>query len=243
MTMPGQAVVLAAGLGMRMRPITATMPKPLVPVAGKPLIDWGLDALAGVGVNRAAVNVHYLPDQLIAHLARRERPAIAISDERERLLDSGGGVVAALALLERAPFFVLNADTFWIDEGEANLSRMASAFDDTLMDGLLMLASLDQATGHDGGTDFLLDGEGRLARAPKGGREGYVYAGAILFHPRLFDGFDAEPHSLNRHFDRAIAAGRLFGMPMTGRWITVGTPDVIAPAEAVVREALAGACA
>jgi MurNAc alpha-1-phosphate uridylyltransferase len=156
-----------------------------------------------------------------------------ISDESDRLLDSAGGIVKALPLLGETPFFVLNSDTFWIDRGGSNLDRLALAWDGRRMDILLMLADIADATGHTGGTDFLVGADGRLARA-KGAPEGLIYAGAAILQPRIFAGARAEPHSLNLHFDRAISAGRLFGMKMTGRWITVGTPDAIAPAEAAV---------
>lgn len=235
---PRRAMVLAAGLGKRMRPITETIPKPLVEIAGKPLIDWGLDALAAAGVEEAVVNVHYLPDLLAAHLARRRHPLVHISDERDRLMDSGGGIVRALPLLGPDPFFVLNADTFWIDAENPDLARLALAWDPARMDILLMLAHPESATGHEGGTDFLLDGAGRLARS-SGAAGGLIYAGAAIVDPHVFAGQPSGPHSLNRHFDRAIEAGRLHGIAMTGRWITVGTPSAIAPAEAAVAAARA----
>ncbi len=230
------AMVLAAGLGKRMRPITDTMPKPLVKIAGKALIDWGLDALAEAGVESAVVNVHYLPDQLVSHVSGRAKPAIEISDERDALLDSGGGILRALPKLGSSPFFVLNADTFWIDGEDSSLRRLALAWNDTEMDILLMLARLDQATGHSGGTDFLLASDGRLARA-KGDPQGLIYAGAAIVHPRIFADAPTGAHSLNVEFDRALAAGRLYGMVLDGDWITVGTPDAIAPAEAAVARA------
>ena len=237
---PRTAMVLAAGLGKRMRPITDTLPKPLIKIAGKALIDWGLDALSDAGVERAVVNVHYLPDQLVRHLSGRAKPAIEISDERDALLDSGGGIVRALPKLGPAPFFVLNADTFWIDRKSDSLRRLALAWDDARMDILLMLARLDQATGHSGGADFLVGSDGRLARA-KGDPDGLIYAGAAIVHPRIFTDVPAGAHSLNVEFDRALAAGRLHGMVLDGDWITVGTPDAIAPAEAAVARAAARA--
>ncbi|MFD2259376.1 sugar phosphate nucleotidyltransferase [Chelativorans composti] len=230
---PEKAMVLAAGLGTRMRPITERMPKPLVPVGGKTLIDWGLDALAEAGVRKAVVNVHYLPDMLIGHLKARRTPAIAISDERDQLLDSAGGIVRALPHLGEKPFYILNADTFWIDRDGSNLARLAAAWDAEHMDMLLLLAAPAQATGHTGKLDFVMDDAGRLRRA-KDAADGYIYAGAGIIHPRIFEGASAEPHSLNLYFDRAIAEGRLFGLPLEGHWLTVGTPDAIAPAEAVL---------
>jgi len=236
MTLPHTAMVLAAGLGKRMRPITDTMPKPLVPVAGRALLDWGLDALGAAGVERAVVNVHYLGQQIIDHVATRDRPKILVSDERDGLLDSAGGIVRALPLLGPDPFFVLNADTFWIDAGRSNLQRLALAWNGASMDILLMLADFDQATGHTGGADFLLAPDGRLARA-RGDPSGLIYAGVAILAPGQFADAGPEPHSLNRNFDAAIAAGRLYGLKLEGSWITVGTPDAIAPAEAAVARA------
>lgn len=237
---PETAMVLAAGLGTRMRPITDTIPKPLVAISGRTLLDRGLDTLESAGVRRAIVNVHYLADQIVRHVAARERPAITISDETAGLLDSAGGIVKALPLLGNEPFLVLNADTFWIDaEGTHNLAEMADAWDPAAMDMLLLTADMADATGHSGGVDFIVDEQGRLARA-RGGAEGVIYAGAIILDPRIFAGAKEEPHSLNLYFDRAIAAGRLFGHRMRGSWITVGTPDAIAAAEDAVARATAG---
>lgn len=237
---PSIAMVLAAGLGKRMRPITDTIPKPLVRIAGKTLLDWGLDSLAEVGVEKAVVNVHYLPGQIVAHVANRKQPHVVISDESDGLLDSAGGIVKARSELGAKPFFIVNADTFWIDQGTPNLGRLALAWDASRMDILLMLADLGQATGHSGGTDFLVAPDGSLRRAA-GSREGLIYAGAAIIHPRIFEGAPAGPVSLNRYFDEAIAANRLFGMHMQGSWITVGTPDAIPQAEAAVARALAEA--
>lgn len=236
---PKVAMVLAAGLGKRMRPITETMPKPLVRVAGKALLDRGLDSLAAAGVEKAVVNVHYLPEQIVAHVAGRNTPKIVISDESAGLLDSAGGIVKALPELGAEPFYVLNADTFWIDAGRPNLGRLALAWDAATMDILLMLADIESATGHSGGTDFLLGAGGALRRAA-GDPAGLIYAGAAIMHPRIFAGAPEGPLSLNRYFDASIAAGRLSGMAMRGRWITVGTPDALPLAEAAVAGAPAG---
>lgn len=233
MSVPRTAMVLAAGLGKRMRPLTDTMPKPLIAIAGRTLLDRGLDALAAAGVETAVVNVHHLAGQIETHVAGRAAPRIIVSDERTRLLDSAGGIVKALPLLGPDPFLVLNADTFWIDTGEPNLKRLALAWDGEAMDILIMLADPAHATGHSGSTDFLVDAEGRLTRAA-GRPDGLIYAGAAIVHPCIFADAAAEPHSLNVYFDRAIAARRLSGMAMDGHWITVGTPDAIAAAEAAV---------
>lgn len=239
---PRSAIVLSAGLGKRMRPLTDTLPKPMIRVAGKPLIDWGLDALARAGTYRAVVNVHYMPDPLERHVLQRDKPRVIVSDERERLLDSAGGIVKALPTLGDEPFFILNADTFWIDGAADNLKALAQAFDPARMDMAIMLARPHQATGHSGSIDFVTDAEGRLTRAADVDEEtrcaGSIYAGAAIVNPAIFAGAAAEPHSLNLYFDRLIAAGRLFGHGLDGAWITVGTPDAIAPAEAAVARAL-----
>lgn len=234
MTTPHTAMVLAAGLGKRMAPITDTMPKPLVKVAGKPLIDWGLEALNKAGVERAIVNVHYLADQLETHLASWASPTIEVSDEREELLDSAGGIIKALPLIGTAPFYVLNADTFWIDGAQPNLVLLAEGWDDAQMDILLMIADRDQATGHTGGADFSMSATGQLRRLAPDEVSPYIYAGAAIIHPRIFAGAPPGKISLNRYFDTAIAADRLFGIAMDGIWLTVGTPGAIAEAEAAI---------
>lgn len=231
---PKTAMVLAAGLGKRMRPLTETRPKPLIEIAGKPLLDWGLDALGRAGVETAVVNIHYLGRQIAAHVAARKTPRILISDESARLLDSAGGIVKALPLLGSEPFFVLNADTFWIDRRKSNIERLALAWDGARMDILLMLCDPSSATGHSGGIDFTMMADGRLARAA-GAAAGFIYAGAAILDPAIFAGARAEPHSLNLYFDRAIEAGRLHGLPLDGSWITVGTPEAIGPAEAAAK--------
>ena len=231
---PDTAIVLAAGLGKRMRPLTDTVPKPLVAVAGRPLIDHGLGALERAGVSEAIVNVHYLADALEAHVAGRERPRVTISDERERLLDSGGGIRNALSLTDADPVLILNADTFWRDApGADNITALAAAWDAGAMDILLMLAPLDRAVGHSTGRgDFAIDSEGRLTRSA----QGHVYAGAAILSRSIFRGDEPDAHSLNLHFDRAIEAGRLHGHLMDGLWLTVGTPDAIPSAEDALAE-------
>ncbi|MEP7452665.1 nucleotidyltransferase family protein [Phyllobacterium sp. SB3] len=231
---PDTAMVLAAGLGKRMAPVTDTIPKPLVSVAGKSLIDWGLDALAVAGVKRAIVNVHYLPDQLEKHLAGRASPAIVISDEREQLLDSAGGIIKALPQIGTEPFYVLNADTFWTDGDKPNLVLLAEGWDDASMDILLMIAHMDQAVGREGGGDFSMSGTGQLRRLKPGETSPYIYAGAAIIHPRIFANAPSGKISLNRYFDEAIASDRLFGKSMDGLWLTVGTPGAIAEANAAI---------
>jgi MurNAc alpha-1-phosphate uridylyltransferase len=231
-------MVLAAGLGTRMRPITERIPKPLVEISGSTLLDRGLDSLAEAGVETAVVNVHHHAGQMVNHVAARAHPKVLISDESDGLLDSAGGVIKALPLLGPRPFFLINADTFWIDSGEPNLTRLALAWDGARMDILLMLAELSSTTGHTGKGDFSLAPDGRLARA-KNSPDGLVYAGAGIFDPKLFAGAAVEKRSLNEYFDRAAEAGRLHGVVMQGHWITVGTPDAIPLAEAAVARALA----
>lgn len=230
---PRHAMVLAAGLGTRMRPITDRTPKPLVEIAGRTLLDRGLDMLAQAGVEEAIVNVHHLGDQIERHVAKRIRPRIRISDERDQLLDSAGGIVKALPLLRDEPFFLINADTFWRDAEAPELARLASRWDAARMDVLMLLADPARATGHEKGVDFVIDAEGRLARA-KGAAEGRIYAGVAILQPRIFAGVEPHAHSLNLYFDRAIGAGRMFGLVMEGWWITVGTPQAIADAEAAL---------
>lgn len=233
--MPRTAIVLAAGLGKRMRPVTDTMPKPLVPVAGKPLIDHALDTLADAGVTRAVVNVHYLADMLEAHLADRTVPEITVSDERGQLLDSGGGFAKAMRLVDDGPVLLLNADTFWIDApGHDALRALAETWDPARMDLLLLMVPLDRTVGHTGRGDFGImggEGSGRLEWS----KEGDVYAGAAIASPALLKGDEPEAYSFGRHFNAAMEAGRLHGVRMEGLWLTVGTPQAIGEAEAAVR--------
>jgi MurNAc alpha-1-phosphate uridylyltransferase len=235
-SVPKHAMVLAAGLGKRMRPITETLPKPLVPVAGRPLIDHILDALADAGVEEAVVNVHYLADLLQRHVKGRAKPQIIISDERELLLDSGGGVKRALPELGPAAFFVLNSDSFWIDGPRSNLLRMAEAWDPARMDVLMLVASTAASTGYDGIGDFAMDATGLLRRRREREVVPFVYAGVLILKPDLFDGTPNGPFSLNLLFDRAAARGRLFGLRLDGYWLHVGTPDAIGLAEERVAE-------
>jgi MurNAc alpha-1-phosphate uridylyltransferase len=228
------AMVLAAGRGERMRPLTNTLPKPLVAVAGKPLIDHVLDRLADSGVERAVVNVHYLADLLERHLKDRSSPKIAISDERDALLETGGGVVRALRLLGAAPFFHVNADTIWIDGVRPNLDRLAEAFDPSTMDALLLLAPTAASIGYGGAGDFTMATDGRLERRTEREVAPFVYAGAAVLRPELFKDAPAGAFSLTRLFDRAADAGRLHGLRLEGVWMHVGTPEAIKDAEAAI---------
>jgi MurNAc alpha-1-phosphate uridylyltransferase len=233
---PKSAMVLAAGMGMRMRPLTDTMPKPLVKVAGRALLDHVLDRLSEAGVERAVVNVYYLGEQIIAHLASRMRPRIVISDERGVLLDTGGGVMKALPLLGNDPFYHLNADTIWIDGVKPNLARLADAFDLQSMDALLLLAPIAGSIGYDGRGDFSMAPDGRLTPRPERDVAPFVYAGAAILSPMLFTEAPQGKFSLTALFTRAAAKGRLAGLRLEGLWMHVGTPDAIAAAEAAIRD-------
>jgi N-acetyl-alpha-D-muramate 1-phosphate uridylyltransferase len=223
-------MLLAAGLGTRMRPLTNERPKPLIPCGGKPLLDWNLDALAQAGVARAVVNVHYLPDQIIAHVAPRALPACTISDEREGILDSGGGIAKVIATFGDAPFFSLNADTIWLDGPRSNLERMAEHFDPDRMDVLLLLASSVTTIGWGNRGDFFLDQEGRLRRPARNEVAPFAYTGAAILKPALFRG-RPEIFSLNQIFNEAQEAGRLYGLRLDGIFMHVGTPEALAEAE------------
>jgi N-acetyl-alpha-D-muramate 1-phosphate uridylyltransferase len=227
-------MVLAAGLGTRMRPVTDAMPKPLVRVAGKALIDYVLDKLAAAGVGTAVVNVHHFADQIEQHLAARRSPRIVVSDERAQLLDTGGGVRSALPLLGPGPFFLLNSDTLWIDGVRPNLDRLAHAFDDRRMDAVLLLATTATSIGYTGRGDFSMDADGGVCRRGERDVVPFVYAGAAVLSPRLFANAPDGRFSLNQLFDGAIEAGRLRGMRLEGVWMHVGTPEAVALAEAAI---------
>jgi MurNAc alpha-1-phosphate uridylyltransferase len=228
-------MVLAAGLGTRMRPLTDTMPKPLVAVAGRALIDHVLDRLAEANVERAVVNVHHFAEQLQRHLKKRARPKIVISDERGLLLGTGGGVVKALPELGDTPFFHINSDTLWIDGVTPNLARLAAAFDPASMDALLLLAPTTNSIGYSGRGDFTMAADGRLQKRDERAVAPFVYAGAAILSPSLFVDAPAGEFPLTQLFDRAILAGRLFGLRLEGLWMHVGTPDAIAAAEAAIK--------
>lgn len=229
-----RAFVPAAGLGTRMRPITDSRPKALVEVAGRTLLDHALDRLSAAGVAEAVVNVHHFADMVEAHLSGRRHPRIAISDERAELLETGGGLVKALPLLGSEPFFVVNADTLWIDGVRSNLTRLAEAFDPARMDALLLLASSVGSVGYNGRGDFRVDPLGHLTRRPERDLAPFVYAGAAVVSPALLADAPQGAFSLNRLFDRAIDAQRLHGLRLEGQWMHVGTPEAIAEAEASI---------
>lgn len=225
-----KAMVLAAGLGTRMRPLTNTRPKPLVSAGGKTLLDHNLDQLAASGVTEAIVNVHYLPDQIIAHVQPRALPRITISDERDRILDSGGGILKVLDFFGGDPFFSLNADTIWLDGPQRNLDRMRATFDPAKMDVLLLVAPAVTTIGWGNRGDFILLQDGTLRRAEKGEVAPFAYTGVAILRPESFAG-RSEIFSLNRIFDDAAAAGRLFGLRLDGLFMHVGTPEALDEAE------------
>ncbi|WP_132255425.1 nucleotidyltransferase family protein [Methylobacterium segetis] len=230
------AFVLAAGLGKRMRPVTATLPKPLVEVAGKALLDHTLDRAAEGGITRAIVNVHWLADLIEAHLARREGlPRIAVSDERAALLETGGGVRKALDLVGPDPFVVFNSDSFWLEGPEPNLARLVAQWDPAAMDILLLVAPTATSLGYEGTGDFVMDPDGRLERRGERKVAPFIYAGVAILKPELFADAPEGSFSLNLLFDRAIARGRLYGLRLDGQWLHVGTPEAIAAAEERVR--------
>ncbi|WP_438751141.1 nucleotidyltransferase family protein [Pararhizobium sp. O133] len=232
------AMMLAAGLGTRLRPITDTMPKPLVRIADKPMVDYVLDLLQGAGVETAVVNVHHFADQMEAHLSERKSPKIVISDERAALMNSGGGLAKGLKLLDDGPVLVMNADLFWVGEQKdvpSNLARLASFFDADTMDMALLCVRNEDTTGHNGKLDFSLSGDGRLSRYKDGMPNPVVYAGAIAMHSRLFADAPPDAFNLNIYFDRGIANNRLYGIVLDGHWMTVGTPEAIGEAEDTIR--------
>lgn len=232
--MPNRAIVLAAGLGTRMRPYNGHIPKPLVEIGGKSLIDYSLDRLADAGVQRVVVNVHHLADALQRHLASRQRPQIVISDERGALLGTGGGIAKALPQLGAEPFFLVNSDTVWLDGVKPNFTRLAEAFDPKAMDALLLLAPTTDSIGYVGRGDFTMLPDGRLRRRGENEVVPFVYAGAAVLSPALFADAPTGAFPLTRLFDRAGAKDRLFGLRLEGVWMHVGTPEAVAAAEAAL---------
>ncbi|MBO6632951.1 nucleotidyltransferase family protein [Parvibaculum sp.] len=231
-----KAMVMAAGKGTRMRPLTDTMPKPLVPFMGRPLIDHVLDRLEEAGIEEVVVNVHHFADLLEAHLAARRSPRIVISDERAELLDTGGGTKKALPLLGQEPIVTFNSDSVWAEELGSNLAELIAAWDPVRMDALLMIADAARTIGYVGRGDFSMDASGLLARRSPAATAPFMFAGVQIVKPALFaDGPDG-PFSTNLIWDRLIEKGSLFGHRMTGTWMHVGAPDDLAAAEAFLRD-------
>ena len=228
------AMVLAAGLGQRMRPLTDTQPKPLVQFCGKALIDHVLDRLAAAGITRAVVNGHYRVDQLFEHVsARTHAPEILLSDERDELLDTGGGVVRALGHIGSQPFLTHNSDSVWVEAPEThNVSRLLTAWDDTSMDCLMLLADPSCSLGYEGSGDFVFhDPETPLRRRSDADSHASVFAGVSIAHPRLFLNPPEGAFSMNTVWDQALSKQRVFGIMLEGTWMHIGTPDALSAAE------------
>lgn len=230
------AMVLGAGYGQRMRPLTETRPKPMVELLGQPLIDRILDRLHAHGVETAVVNTHYLGDQLETHLAARTAPRVRISREPDRPLDTGGGVTAALDLLGDRPFYALNGDVFWLDGYVPALKRLADAWDPERMDALLLVARTSDAIGYAGLGDFMIDIEGRARRRQELEVAPFAFTGIQILHPRLFKYAPDGPFSLNLLYDQAEAGGRLFALPHDGMWFHLSTPHDLLTAEGELTE-------
>ena len=230
---PEKAIVFAAGFGTRMRPITQTLPKPLVRIGGKTMLDHMLDRLAESGIDEAIVNVHWLADQIEDHVQDRGTPRVKISDERELLLDQGGGIAKVLPEFAGKPFFICNTDALWIDDPEPQVARLARAWDGAKMDVLLLLADMKTSVGVEGRGDFFRDGQGRLSRPAPGEAAPYVYSGVGIIKSSLFEDCPVEPFRLAPTFFAAAEKGRLFGLTLEGRWLHVGSPEVIEEAEKI----------
>jgi len=234
---PTTAMVLAAGLGKRMRPLTATRPKPLVEVAGRTLLDRALDHLRTAGVPRAVVNAHYFADQIVAHLKGAGAGLdLQLSDERDVLLETGGGVTKALPLIDCDPFYVVNSDNLWIDGSLDTLRLLAQRWNPAQMDALLLLVPLARATGYEGRGDFHMDPAGLIRKRGEHRIAPYVNSGVQLLSKRLFEGEPVEPFSMWRVWDRALAVDRMYGLVHQGLWFHVGTPQAVTETEAMLAD-------
>jgi len=236
MTEITKAIIMGAGLGTRMAPLTDTVPKPLIPFMGKPLIDHALERLHDVGVKEAVVNLHYKADQLEAYLQGRQNPNVLFSDERDLLLDTGGGVKKARPLLGNDPIFTFNSDSVWIEGRRPTMRRMVEAWDPARMDALLMIASATNTIGEVRRGDFSMAADGQLSRRQEQSVAPFMYAGVQIIDPTLFDEGPEGAFSTNFVWDRAIERGRLFGLRMEATWMHVGTPEDLADAERFLRD-------
>ena len=223
-------MVLAAGLGLRMRPLTDQTPKPLIEVSGRSLLDRALDRLRDYGIAEVVVNSHHLGEQIERHMESRQDLVITLSPE-EDLLETGGGVTKALAMLGTEPFFVINGDVLWLDGAQPALSRLAKAFDPERMDALLLLQPTSSAFGYEGLGDFMMEPDGLLRRRGESEIAPFIFAGVQILSPSLFEGVAVEAFSLNRLYDRALEADRLWGLRHDGEWFHIGTPEGLAEAE------------
>jgi MurNAc alpha-1-phosphate uridylyltransferase len=231
-----KAMILAAGQGTRMRPLTLTKPKPLVEVAGRTLLDHCIDRLKAAGVTDIVVNARYLGDQIVAHCEKRKDVRLTVQDERDAELDTGGALVRARPFFGEQPFIAFNADSIWVEGMGSNLNRLMSFWDDGKMDCLMLLAPTWNTIGEVGRGDFNMDGVGRLRRREIQRVTPFVWPGVQIVHPRFLDGAPAGKFSTNLLWDRAIEAGRLFGVRLDGRWMHIGTPDAIGEAEEYLRQ-------
>jgi N-acetyl-alpha-D-muramate 1-phosphate uridylyltransferase len=232
--MPDKAMVFAAGLGTRMRPLSEHMPKPLIKVGGRTLIDHTLDRIAAAGVSTAVVNLHHCADQIETHLATRRAPKIVISDERDKLLDQGGGIKRALPQLGDEPFLICNTDSFWIEGPRPNLSRLAAGWNPEEMDILLLVAAAATSVGVDWLGDFTMDPHGRLGRREERRVAPFVYTGIGIIKPALFAGAPHGAFRLAPYFFQAAERGRLFGLRLDGIWLHIGTPQTLEEAERLI---------
>ncbi|MEI8394448.1 MAG: nucleotidyltransferase family protein [Rhodospirillaceae bacterium] len=232
-----RAMVLAAGFGLRMRPLTLTRPKPLLTVAGRSMLDHALDRLVEAGVETAVVNSHYLGEQIGAHLAGRTTPRLILSPEAE-VLETGGGIRLALPHFGAEPFYSVNADILWLDGTVPALRRLAESFEPGRMDALLLLMPVDRAQGYDGPGDFSLEADGRVVRRREGETAPHVFAGVHITSPALFADTPEGPFSTNLVWNRALARGRLYGLVHDGDWFHVGTPEALEKTEALLADRL-----
>ena len=231
-------MTLAAGFGKRMRPLTNDRPKPMVELDGKPMIDHVLARLASAGIERTIVNLHYQADVLEQYLTlRNEEPAILFSNERDEILDTGGGIKRALALIGDQPFLLHNSDSVWIETNTNNLAALVAQYDPDKMDALLLMAPIDTSLGYTGAGDFFIEDQGRLRRRGPNEVSPNVFTGVSILHPRVFDDSPDGPFSINLLWDRAIAQGRVYGIPFEGQWMHVGTPDALIEAQKVLQHA------
>jgi MurNAc alpha-1-phosphate uridylyltransferase len=224
-------MIMAAGFGTRMRPLTNKIPKPLVKVQGRALIDHVMDRLVEAGVKTIVVNIHYMGDQIKAHVEKRKDVEIIISDETDAILDSGGGIFKALPHFKGEPFFHANADTVWVEGASHALERLKAAWNPAEMDALMLLASTVTTVCYDGRGDFMMDADGRLSRVPEGRISPFVWMSMEILHPRLFDGMQSGKFSINPLWDKAIAKGRLFGQRLDGVWMHIDRPDAVKQSE------------
>jgi MurNAc alpha-1-phosphate uridylyltransferase len=231
-----RAMIMAAGLGTRMRPLTDATPKPLVPVRGRALIDHVIDRLAAAGVTLVVVNTHYKAEMIKAHLAGRGDVEIRISDESDALLDSGGGILKALPHFEGEAFYHANADTVWAEGASSALGKLSARWDEAEMDALMLLAPTVSTVCYDGRGDFMMDAEGHLGRVPEGRISPFVWMSIEILHPRLFDGVKPGKFSINPLWDKAIAKNRLYGQRLDGVWMHIDRPDAIRDSEAFLAD-------